>query len=186
MAVVGLLGSALLQRIHEVRGVEDALVAVRADIVSAADGLRAGSVKALDARMEEVGIQLADDDALERKRIVHAKHRAILGSLRQVAAAAIAEGADAYEATRLAFNTECAQLKDSYSETECAMDNAFSFIDAAYGEQSQEGLVFTTRLAANPIVVSFVAQHGVESYRAHNKELLVDTRKRELLREIGQ
>ena len=184
MAVVGLLAAAMRQRVHAVWDSQDALVGVRGDIVGAADGLRAGTVEGLDARLGECGELANDVGTSEGRRAMHVRRRAILEKVRQAAAAAASQAEDAYETARRAFNAECARLKDDCGHEADAMDNAFAFIDAAYGPQSQECLVFTTRLAADSTVVSFVAQQGVESYRMHNKHLLLENRKRERLREI--
>ena len=65
-----------------------------------------------------------------------------------------------------------------------SLDNAFSFLDDALGESSQESLVLTTKLSLDPLTVKFVGQYGSEQYMKHNKSLLLTDRGLDLLSEI--
>ena len=186
MAVVGLLADAVVARIRNAEAQQRALVAVRSDVLDVRAALNAGSNDALDRRIavleEESGCRAASrqPEAWELMRL----H--VLSELRHDAARALAEARPAYDAVREAFNERCAQQAAVADGAQCAIDNAFSFIDDAYGAQSQEGLVFTTRLSADPDAVSFVASRRIASYLAHNKGLLVEDRKKQLLESIRE
>ena len=62
--------------------------------------------------------------------------------------------------------------------------HAYAFLDAAFGVDGQDTLVFTTRLSSDPQVTSYVACHGSASFLAHNKGLLLEDRKQGLLDEL--
>ena len=186
MTVVSLLEDAVSLRVRDVESLEAALVDVRHDIVRAGGALKANDVSVLDGRIAALLDPDATGNASERAMAHAAACRRILGDVRQAAALEIAQGGNGYEAARTAFNAECARHRANGAAAEAAMDNAYAFIDAAYGPKSQEGIVFTTRLSASPQVISFVAHREVASYLAHNKGLLVEKRKRELLEELGE
>ena len=185
MAVVGLLADAVTTRVGEAEARQRALLAVRSDVLAVRDALTAGDAGAFDGPIARI-----DRDAESRPggqpEAWEAVRMRVLEDLRRVVARAAAEGAACYDAARSTFNDRCAQQAELADTAERAMDHAYAFIDAAYGPQSQEGLVFTTRLSADPDAVSFVASRGVASYLAHNKGLLVEDRKKQLLESIRE
>ena len=65
-----------------------------------------------------------------------------------------------------------------------SLDNAFLFLDGTYGEDSQESLILTTKLAADAVLIRLVSTHGSEQYMKHNKSLLFTERGLGLLEEI--
>ena len=58
------------------------------------------------------------------------------------------------------------------------MENAFG--------SGQEMVLFVTELTLMPEAVSFLTQHPCERYMKYNQELLIGTRRRELLNELNQ
>lgn len=184
MAVVGLLADALCSRVHAADTLLEALKGVRADIVDARAALEAGDASALDARIQAVG-DVAALRATQSLEPSECERLAVLARVQREVASASMQGTGLYDAARLVFNGECARQTSAAAQAERAMDHAFAFIDAAYGPQSQEGLVFTTRLTANPPVLTFVSQRGVQSFLAHNKELLVDDKIAQLREELA-
>ena len=65
-----------------------------------------------------------------------------------------------------------------------SMDNVFLFLDEAFGDESQEALMFITKLSADLAVVTLVIEVGSAQYMKHNKSLLFTERKVGLLAEI--
>lgn len=67
-----------------------------------------------------------------------------------------------------------------------SLDNAFLFLDSAFSEDSQESLIFVTKLSADSIVIKFVADFGSNQFMKHNKSLLFTERGLDLLSEIEE
>ena len=63
------------------------------------------------------------------------------------------------------------------------MDNAFRFLEEAFG-QGQELVLFVTELTAGPDTSWFVEHYGCDAYFRHNQELLFDDTRQKLREEI--
>ncbi len=66
-----------------------------------------------------------------------------------------------------------------------ALDNAFAFVERAFGE-GQEMLLLVTDLSANRYSMAFINDHGCERYFAHNKSLLFYERGTDLAERINR
>lgn len=77
------------------------------------------------------------------------------------------------------------QLEQEESGTAEALEAAFDFMENAFGS-GQEMVLFVTELTLMPEAVSFLTQHPCERYMKYNQELLIGTRRRELLNELNQ
>lgn len=66
-----------------------------------------------------------------------------------------------------------------------ALDNAFRFVEDAFGE-SQEMLLLVTDLSANRYGMAFINDHGCERYFTHNERLLFQERGDDLAERINQ
>ena len=64
------------------------------------------------------------------------------------------------------------------------LDNAFRFLEEAFG-QSQEMVLFVTELTASPDTSWFVETFGCEAYYRNNKDLLFDDTRARLQEEIA-
>ena len=64
-----------------------------------------------------------------------------------------------------------------------ALEHAFDFMEQAFSD-SQEMVVFVTELTLGRESVMFLAEHTCERYLKYNKELLIGTKKTELLSQI--
>ena len=65
-----------------------------------------------------------------------------------------------------------------------ALEAAFDFMEQAFGE-SQEMVVFVTELAMSPAAHTFIAENGCERFFRYNRDLLLDSRKAALDRELA-
>ena len=95
------------------------------------------------------------------------------------------QGAAAFEVVQGDFKAEVETLQPLVDQTSAAIDNAFSFIDQAFGAD-REQLVFVTELTARRATARFINRFGSDSYYAHNDELMVDARRDDLLSEIDK
>ncbi|MEG0016423.1 MAG: ATPase, partial [Gordonibacter sp.] len=60
---------------------------------------------------------------------------------------------------------------------------AFAFVEAAFGDR-QEMVVFTTELTSRTVSARYIAQYGSESYFAHNADMILSERQRDLRRRV--
>ena len=95
------------------------------------------------------------------------------------------QGAAAFEVVQGDFKAEVETLQPLVDQASAAIDNAFSFIDQAFGAD-REQLVFVTELTARRATARFINRFGSDSYYAHNDELMVDARRDDLLSEIDK
>ena len=71
--------------------------------------------------------------------------------------------------------------KEFVSKIDCAID----FVNDAYGD-SQEMLIFMTRLAVDPDFMHFVAEHGSKKFVEHSRGLMFHDRSTQLLNEVDK
>ena len=68
-------------------------------------------------------------------------------------------------------------------ETGGALQNAFDFLELAFGD-SQEMVIFITELNTNPYSIQFISENGCDSYYRYNKKLLFEEEQRNILKEL--
>ena len=90
----------------------------------------------------------------------------------------------AFEQAKEAFTLQCKQKETADYEALDALEAAFDFADAAF-EKGEEMIVFVTDLTMTSISAAFLAQHTCKRYYEYNKELLIGTRRQELLSELA-
>lgn len=83
------------------------------------------------------------------------------------------------------FDTQRERLEVLEEETAQALSNAFDFMEQAF-ENGQEMVVFVTELALGAESAMFLAEHHCERYMMYNEQLLVETRRAELLAELAR
>ncbi len=86
-------------------------------------------------------------------------------------------------AARAAFERQLNVLEASEQETLGAVEYAFDFMERAF-LNGQEMVVFVTELAMDGTAALFLAEHACEWYTRYGAELLIGTKKAELLSEI--
>ena len=96
-----------------------------------------------------------------------------------------AEAKEAFGEAAAGFEQCRQQLELLEQEGEKAVEAAFDFMENAFGN-GQEMILFVTELTLMTEAVQFFAQHPCERYLQYNQELLIGTRRRELLDELNQ
>ena len=66
----------------------------------------------------------------------------------------------------------------------CQSRQQFHVLDAAFGEDSQEALIYLTKLSIDPTAARLVGEYGSAEFMRHNKGLLLEERGLDLLNEI--
>ncbi len=64
-----------------------------------------------------------------------------------------------------------------------SLDNTFTFFEEIFGE-GQEILILVTEITINQTISKYIYAHGCEKYYQHNKQLLFDDNKNELMEKI--
>lgn len=190
IAVVGLLSDALLQRVHAVVEAEEALKAVRADLlemklrleksadVSEVIAKKIETIKRAQVNPRDLAGSLGDKEAVKAERL------RMLGDVARAVKPGSAEPRGGFELAKRAFNEECLEQASVAKSMVDALDNAFKFLDGAFGEDGQEPLMFISKLAADPLLIRFVSNHGSDEYLKHNESMLFSERGFSLLQEI--
>ena len=216
VALVGMLLDAVLDRIHDAQARQEGLKSARKDLQGLGDAGGEGEAggpsrpqsegenegesedeaarlaqalrKRIDVLDALIGSRGAQQASSVQREAAEAEHRlALLGVVQAVEEARGQADAPApFEAAKAAFNYMVDSHEELARSSMVALDNAFAFLDDAFGNQSQEALIMTTRLSADPALVSAVVEHGSQQYLWHNKALLLSERNIELLREVEQ
>ncbi|MEE1274255.1 MAG: ATPase, partial [Olegusella sp.] len=190
VAVVNLLLTAVTGEVHTADAAEKAVRATRDDIVAwkgELDGV--DSLASLDARLAAVRKQDADARARgvasEDRQLAGVVHAELLGRCRMAVARAVQEhtGTDPYEAAKSVFNDIVRETAATQTVAATRLDRALGFLDAAFGD-GQEMLVFTSRVATDPVATRFIAAHGPGSFAEHARALMFDERGLDLLRRL--
>lgn len=163
VALVGLLLDAMLRRMRGAVELEEALRLVRKDL--------------LDVKPQLEG----DEPAVALRACIEsvAKFDGVRDRLKNQ----ICDG-DVLKAAKSAFNSECKRQVELAKRAVASLDNSFMFLDAAFGEDSQEALIYLTKLSIDPTAARLVGEYGSAEFMRHNKGLLLEERGLDLLNEI--
>ena len=94
-------------------------------------------------------------------------------------------GDGALDEVREMFGREKEELERMTEHTSDALDNAFRFLEDAFGE-SQEMVAFVTELNANYYSTWFIRENGCDLYYRYNKGLLFEDRRQDILRRMDE
>ena len=94
-------------------------------------------------------------------------------------------GDGALDEVREMFGREKEELERMTEHTSDALDNAFRFLEDAFGE-SQEMVAFVTELNANYYSVGFINENGNDLYYRHNKGLLFEARHENVVKQMEE
>lgn len=94
-------------------------------------------------------------------------------------------GDQALDEVRDLFGKERDALEEMTEHVSDMFDNAFRFMEDAFGE-SQEMAAFVTELNAGYYSVWFIKENGNDLYYRHNKGLLFDERNQNILRQMDK
>ena len=92
-------------------------------------------------------------------------------------------GRKAFEEAKAGFDSQRAVLEIAEKGAGEALEHAFDFVEKAFAK-GEEIAVFVTELTLAKPASEFLLEYDCERYRTYSKELLIGTRKGELLREL--
>ena len=190
VALVGLLLDAMLQRAHAAVEQEEALKLVRQDILAMKDTLANGDdaaavISETMAVLERRGdMGLRAEGYVGNLDVVKAGRQRIMAEVRDAVVRGVAQGEDAFTTAKETFNAACRKQTLLAKDACTCLDNGFLFLDEAFGEDSQEAIIYMTKLSADPALVHLVAVHGSDQYLKHNKSLLFTERGLDLLEAV--
>lgn len=87
------------------------------------------------------------------------------------------------ELLRLEFQKEVDKREEVLERAKEQLKIAFDFMEQNFGE-SQEMVIFLTELTANYYSMNYIREYGCDEYYQYQKDLLLEERKEELLKEI--
>ena len=199
VALVGMLLDAVLDRMHDQAAQKEALELARCDLQAIGDVAQDDFAQAVHGRItrvqESVSNLARQQGAPAQREMVDAEYLALLKMLSAAIhendsegldAAAQVTDASAFQRAKAAFNSRVDTFEADTRTAMAALDNAFAFLDAAFGEESQEALIMVTKLSADPVLVQAVVEHGSQQYLKHNKALLLSERNTQLLQQVEE
>lgn len=97
------------------------------------------------------------------------------------------EGAkkEVFEEKKAVFDIQRKTLEAIEEKTAAALEHAFDFMEQAF-EGGQEMVVFVTDLATVAESARFLAEHNCDRYLQYNQELLIGSKRAELLAELNR
>ena len=97
------------------------------------------------------------------------------------------EGAkkEVFEEKKAVFDIQRKTLETIEEKTAAALEHAFDFMEQAF-EGGQEMAVFVTDLATVAESARFLAEHNCDRYLQYNQELLIGSKRAELLAELNR
>lgn len=181
VAIVSLLDSALLARVHATSEYEQAIRDTRDILVALRDEPSSSGMVLADARSELAGLSAGEgSDARTRRAAMK------VSILSRVCEAMVQkDGSASLDKGKAPFNEAVHELGERIRSLSEQVDAALNFVDQTYGD-GEEMLVFVTRLAVDPDFMAFVSRHGSDSFVSHSKGLMVRDRKHELLDELDK
>lgn len=81
------------------------------------------------------------------------------------------------------FARAAEQRESVVADAAAALENAFAFLEDAFGA-GQEMIIFITELTAGYYSVRFISENGSEKYYRYNEELLFDEKQKSILQDI--
>ena len=90
-----------------------------------------------------------------------------------------------FEEKKAAFDIQRKTLETIEEKTAAALEHAFDFMEQAF-EGGQEMVVFVTDLATVAESARFLAEHNCDRYLQYNQELLIGSKRAELLAELNR
>ena len=92
---------------------------------------------------------------------------------------------EVFEEKKAAFDIQRKTLEAIEEKTAAALEHAFDFMEQAF-EGGQEMVVFVTDLATVAESARFLAEHNCNRYLQYNQELLIGSKRAELLAELNR
>lgn len=131
-------------------------------------------------RTERAAGLLSDEKYVAYERALSLFDQALRGEGTSYGARACSFGA-----LKTLFMQTADGLDERIGRTSAALDNAFKFVEDAFGD-GQEMLILVTDLSANKYGMAFINDHGCDRYFQHNRELLFYERGADLTDRINR
>ena len=83
------------------------------------------------------------------------------------------------------FDAQCEKLQSLENQGIETLEHAFTFMEHAFSD-GQEMVVFVTELTITPEIAVFLSEHRIERYETYKNQLLIGTKRAEILSEIAR
>ena len=83
------------------------------------------------------------------------------------------------------FDAQCEKLQSLENQGIETLEHAFTFMEQAFSD-GQELVVFVTELTITPEIAVFLSEHRIERYETYKNQLLIGTKRAEILSEIAR
>lgn len=190
LSLVGLLLDAISGDVQTIMDATDVLVAVRDDLRAVKVAVQeqgqdtVEELRAVRLRKEsKLEMSLATGVLSKAKRLNAERELHALDEL--ILLADTGDHGEAFARVEKEFANKAQGLKDDAAKVEERLARAFEFVEAAFGDQ-QELLVFTTELTSRTVTARYLAQYGSPSYFAHNEDMILSERQRDLRHRIEE
>ena len=137
----------------------------------------------------------ASDEQNEKQQFVSKaqsdRARSINEKLKECAKKIVAEETINIEETALfalakePFDAQCEKLQSLENQGIETLEHAFTFMEQAFSD-GQEMVVFVTELTITPEIAVFLSEHRIERYETYKNQLLIGTKRAEILSEIAR
>ena len=92
---------------------------------------------------------------------------------------------EAFQAVTEEFRKDVARREEKTEQTAQILENAFDFMEAAFGE-SQEMVLFITELSVNLYAAAFLREYDCARYFRYNKSLLFEDHSAQIRRQLDE
>lgn len=137
----------------------------------------------------------ASDEQNEKQQFVSKaqsdRARSLNEKLKECAKKIVAEETINIEETALfalakePFDAQCEKLQRLENQGIETLEHAFTFMEQAFSD-GQEMVVFVTELTITPEIAVFLSEHRIERYETYKNQLLIGTKRAEILSEIAR
>ena len=137
----------------------------------------------------------ASDEQNEKQQFVSKaqsdRARSLNEKLKECAKKIVAEETINIEETALfalakePFDAQCEKLQSLENQGIETLEHAFTFMEQAFSD-GQEMVVFVTELTITPEIAVFLSEHRRERYETYKNQLLIGTKRAEILSEIAR
>ena len=137
----------------------------------------------------------ASDEQNEKQQFVSKaqsdRARSLNEKLKECAKKIVAEETINIEETALfalakePFDAQCEKLQSLEDQGIETLEHAFTFMEQAFSD-GQEMVVFVTELTITPEIAVFLSEHRIERYETYKNQLLIGTKRAEILSEIAR
>lgn len=137
----------------------------------------------------------ASDEQNEKQQFVSKaqsdRARSLNEKLKECAKKIVAEETINIEETALfalakePFDAQCEKLQSLENQGIETLEHSFTFMEQAFSD-GQEMVVFVTELTITPEIAVFLSEHRIERYETYKNQLLIGTKRAEILSEIAR